>query len=121
MGATDAHSEEARRRLGEAQERLLAALVAGGEPPAGFDPVRLGAQARSLVAKRRSVVARLRPDAFEASGADFRADFDAYAASRSAPPPGYRADADDFAAWLAAQGKLKVRRTPLSRWRRRKG
>ncbi|MFG1703900.1 hypothetical protein ACFLIM_11975 [Nonomuraea sp. M3C6] len=96
----------AQRRLAEAQGRLVAALVAGAEPPEGFDPERIRAQASSLVAKRRSVVARLRPDAAAAAGRDLAAEFAAYARSRSAPPPGYRTDADDFAAWLRERGRM---------------
>jgi hypothetical protein len=92
--------------LAEAQARVVAALVSGAEPPEGFDAARLRVQAGSLVAKRRSVVARLRPDAARAAGKDLAADFAAYARSRTVPPPGYRADADDFAAWLRAQGKM---------------
>lgn len=97
---------EARRRLGAAQARVVAALVSGAEPPEGFDAARLRVQAGSLVAKRRGVVARLRPDAARAAGKDLAADFAAYARSRTVPPPGYRADADDFAAWLRTQGKM---------------
>ncbi|WP_049573698.1 hypothetical protein [Nonomuraea sp. SBT364] len=99
-------ADEARRRLAAAQRRVIATLVTGAPPPDGFDPERLRVQAASLVAKRRSVVARLRPDAAVASGPDLAADFAAYARSRATPPPGYRADADDFAAWLVARGKL---------------
>jgi hypothetical protein len=112
----------ARRRLGEAQARVVATLVGGAEPPEGFDAARLRAQAWSLVAKRRGVVARLRPDAARAAGKDLAADFAAYARSRTVPPPGYRADADDFAAWLRAQGKMPAE--PVERaepYRRLKG
>ncbi|MEW1842862.1 hypothetical protein AB0392_33385 [Nonomuraea angiospora] len=98
--------EETRRRLAEAQGRLVAALVAGAELPRGFDPERMRAQASSLVAKRRGIVARIRPDAAAAAGPDLPAAFAAYARSRSEPPPGYRADADDFAAWLRERGRL---------------
>ncbi|MEU4545336.1 hypothetical protein [Nonomuraea dietziae] len=97
---------QVRERLEQAQARVVAALVNGAEPPPGFDPVRLAAQARSLLAKRRAIVARLRPDAAAAAGKDLATEFAAYAAARSAPPPGYRADADDFAAWLRARGRL---------------
>ncbi|GAA2370130.1 hypothetical protein GCM10010404_26020 [Nonomuraea africana] len=99
-------AEQVRARLERDQARVLAALVSGAEPPPGFDPVRLAAQARSLLAKRRGIVARLRPDAAAAAGADLAAEFAAYAAARTTPPPGYRADADDFAAWLRARGRL---------------
>ncbi|MGW6497113.1 hypothetical protein [Nonomuraea angiospora] len=98
--------EETRRRLAEAQGRVVAALVAGAELPRGFDPERMRAQASSLVAKRRGIVARIRPDAAAAAGPDLPAAFAAYARSRSEPPPGYRADADDFAAWLRERGRL---------------
>ncbi|MFI7636592.1 hypothetical protein [Nonomuraea sp. NPDC049400] len=97
---------EDRRRLAEAQGRVVAALVAGAAVPAGFDPERMRVQASSLIAKRRGIVARLRPDAAAAAGADLAAEFAAYARSRSAPPPGYRADADDFAAWLRERGRM---------------
>ncbi|MFC4122260.1 hypothetical protein [Nonomuraea zeae] len=96
----------AQRRLAEAQGRVVAALVAGADPPEGFDAERIRRQALSLIAKRRVIVARIRPDAAAAAGPDLAAEFAAYARSRSAPPPGYRADADDFAAWLRARGRM---------------
>ncbi|MFE3448469.1 hypothetical protein ACFXJ8_05990 [Nonomuraea sp. NPDC059194] len=98
--------DEVRERMGAAQAGVVAALVAGATPPAGFDAVRLAVQARSLVAKRRGIVARLRPDAATAAGPDLAAEFAAYAAARTEPPPGYRADADDFADWLRTRGIL---------------
>ncbi|QFY12764.1 hypothetical protein GBF35_44860 [Nonomuraea phyllanthi] len=108
---------EARRRLAEAQGRVVAALVAGAAVPEGFDPERMRVQAASLVAKRRSVVARLRPDAAAAAGPDLAAEFAAYARSREEPPPGYRADADDFAAWLRERGRLRdPAPEPRRRW-----
>ncbi|GAA0949296.1 hypothetical protein [Nonomuraea longicatena] len=108
--------DDARRRLGAAQEELLSALVAGGEPPEGFDPERLRIQSASLVSKRREVVARLRPDAATAAGGALAAEFAAYARSRERPPPGYRSDADDFAAWLRVRG-LMPDPGPHRRWR----
>ncbi|MFI9557085.1 hypothetical protein [Nonomuraea endophytica] len=99
-------SAEDRRRLEEAQERVVVALVTGARAPEGFDADRLRAQAASLVSKRRSVVARLRPDAALAAGADLRAEFAAYAAARTDPPKGYREDADAFAAWMEEKGRL---------------
>lgn len=48
----------AREDLARAQAELLAALVADGPAPAGFDPVRLRVQSRALAAKRRSTAAR---------------------------------------------------------------
>ncbi|MBF8193078.1 hypothetical protein ITP53_46905, partial [Nonomuraea sp. K274] len=98
--------EEERRQLAEAQGRVVAALVAGADPPEGFDQERLRVQAASLIAKRRAVVARIRPDVAVAAGPDLASEFAAYARARTTPPPGYRADADDFAAWLRGRGRL---------------
>ncbi|MBB6546064.1 hypothetical protein [Nonomuraea rubra] len=108
--------EERRRRLAEAQGRVVAALVAGAEVPEGFDPERMRAQALSLIAKRRAIVARIRPDAAQAAGPDLAAEFAAYAAARATPPPGYRADADDFAAWLRERGRMPGDPAPRRRW-----
>ncbi|MGN9840778.1 hypothetical protein ACTMTI_21915 [Nonomuraea sp. H19] len=106
----------AQRRLAEAQGRLVAALVAGADLPEGFDRERMRAQAASLIAKRRGIVARIRPDAAIAAGADLAAEFAAYARSRSAPPPDYRTDADDFAAWLRERGRMPQNPPPKPRW-----
>ncbi|WP_222107629.1 hypothetical protein [[Actinomadura] parvosata] len=108
--------EERRRRLAEAQGRVVAALVAGAEVPEGFDLERMRAQAVSLVSKRRAIVARLRPDAAAAAGPDLAAEFAAYARARATPPPGYRADADDFAAWLRERGRMPGEPPPKRRW-----
>ncbi|GGS66095.1 hypothetical protein GCM10010156_26350 [Planobispora rosea] len=96
----------ARDALARAQAELLAALVAGGETPAGFDGERLRIQASSLIAKRRGQVARLRPDLVRALGGDFAAEFAAYARGRPKPPGGSRADARDFAEALRAAGRI---------------
>ncbi len=50
-----------RAALGAAQERLLAALVGGAEPPPGFDPERLRVQAEALAAKRAHTTHSGRP------------------------------------------------------------
>lgn len=84
----------ARDRLAAAEEALLAGL-AGGRLPAGFDAERIDLQAGALLAKRRELVARRRPDLADAVG--FRARFDAYAAVHPRPAAGSRADADAFA------------------------
>ncbi|WP_218671184.1 hypothetical protein [Microbispora sp. GKU 823] len=52
---------EARAALAAAQAELLAALVAGGRVPDGFDPGRVAVQARGLLAKRRGSVRPRRP------------------------------------------------------------
>jgi len=98
--AAPAELAGARRRLARAQVELLTALVAAGPAPPGFDPVRVGVQADALLAKRREVVARLRPDLVEAAGADFRSRFDAYARTHPRPATGARADAAAFARTL---------------------
>ncbi|MEU8400550.1 hypothetical protein AB0C28_35625 [Nonomuraea sp. NPDC048892] len=100
-----AHEDEV-ARLAEAQARVVVALVAGAEVPDGFDPGRMRAQAASLIAKRRGIVARIRPDTAVAAGQDLAAEFAAYARARTAPPPDYRTDADDFAAWLRERGRM---------------
>jgi len=98
--------QAARESLRAAQGALLAALVAGGGVPEGFDEERVRIQAHSLVAKRRGLVARRRPDLVRSLGPDFAAAFAAYAAGRPKPGGGSQADARDFADWLTAQGRL---------------
>jgi hypothetical protein len=111
----------ARRRLARAQVELLTALVAAGPAPPGFDPVRLGVQADALLAKRREVIARLRPDLVEAAGAEFRSRFDAYARAHPRPAAGARADAAEFARTLPAAVTTGFEGRPRrsARWRNR--
>lgn len=103
------------------QAALVHALLAGGEPPAGFDPERVARQAAALRAKRRRVIARLRPDLETSLGGEFAAHFDTWA--RAHPPlvgSCAAADADAFAAWLVRGGHLprpRGRRDLLSRRR----
>ncbi|MET8335060.1 hypothetical protein ABZV14_38960 [Streptosporangium canum] len=96
----------AREALAGAQAVLLAALVAGGAAPPGFDEGRLRIQAASLISKRRGTVARVRPDLVALLGGDFAREFEAYARGRPKPPGGSRADARDFADRLRAAGRL---------------
>ncbi|MEU4833219.1 hypothetical protein [Streptosporangium sp. NPDC023615] len=107
----------AREALAGAQTVLVAALVAGGRAPSGFDRERLRVQEASLIAKRRRTVARLRPDLVTALGDAFAAEFHAYARGRPKPPGGSHADAHDFAARLRAAGRLPepVVREPVAR------
>ncbi|MEI7032724.1 DUF692 family multinuclear iron-containing protein [Streptomyces pratensis] len=99
----DARPEGARERLAVAQGGLLAALVAGGPAPEGFDPWRLRVQSRALAAKRADVVARVAPELPDILGDGYRAAFLAYADGRPMPG-GHRRDALDFAAHLLATG-----------------
>ncbi|RZS82693.1 hypothetical protein EV189_3088 [Motilibacter rhizosphaerae] len=106
-------SPAARAALAEAQAELMAALVAGGPPPDGFDARQVRAQADALVGKRRMVVAALRPDLVRACGDGFARAFAEYAATRPRPPEGALADADAFAAALGLRAAGRRRR-----WRR---
>ncbi|GLW52582.1 hypothetical protein Kpho01_05930 [Kitasatospora phosalacinea] len=87
-----------RVRLAHRQEQLLAALVAGGPAPAGFDPEQLRGQAAGLLAKRRETVGHLLPELPELLGPDFAPLFTRYATGRPLTG-GHRADARAFAAW----------------------
>ncbi|WP_051864635.1 hypothetical protein [Streptosporangium roseum] len=119
-GAGDAPAG-AREALAGAQAVLLAALVAGGEAPPGFDEGRLRIQAASLISKRRGTVARVRPDLVALLGGDFAREFEAYARGRPKPPGGSRADARDFADRLRSAGRLPPEPEPAAgtpRWLR---
>jgi hypothetical protein len=101
----------ARKRLAEQQTELLDALLAGGEPPPGFDVDRVHIEAHLLRAKRRRVVAGIRPDLPEALGDRFQELFDAYAEGRpKSVDTRAREDADAFGAWLIERGELKKTR-----------
>ncbi|MDQ0810551.1 uncharacterized protein (UPF0276 family) [Streptomyces sp. B3I7] len=114
-------SDAARERVGAAQTGLLAALVAGAAVPDGFDAVRVGVQARALVAKRAAVVAKVAPELPEILGAEYRTAFLAYAEAR-AMSGGYRRDALDFAEYVlsgdrpdGARARRRLRRWWLDR------
>ncbi|MCP2168299.1 hypothetical protein [Goodfellowiella coeruleoviolacea] len=106
--ASDARATEAaRQRLAAQQAELLHALLAGGTPPAGFDQQRLRAEASALLAKRRGVVAVLRPDLTEALDERFRPLFDEFAADHPRRAgTRMRQDAAAFATWLVERGAL---------------
>lgn len=107
-----------RERLAAAQAELLRAVLADGAVPAGFDERRLKIEARSLLAKRRGIVAMLDPEVADALGERFRPLFDGYA--RAHPRrSGSRAreDAADFAHWAREQGELPP--VPRRRWWRK--
>jgi hypothetical protein len=103
-----------RERLADAQSALLAALLAGGPAPTGFDERLLRVEARSLLAKRRGIVAMLNPEAVDELGDRFRPLFDEYALAHPRTS-GSRAreDAAAFAAWAQERGALPK---PRKRW-----
>ncbi|MEV4566948.1 hypothetical protein AB0K12_24545 [Nonomuraea sp. NPDC049419] len=111
--------EQERARLADMQARVVAALVAGGEVPGGFDEERMRVQAASLLAKRRAIVARIHPDVAAAAGQGLAAEFEAYARSRVTPPANYRTDAAGFAAWLRGRGLMEPEPVPEKPWWRR--
>ncbi len=117
-GTEGAELTVARAALAERQHALLAALVAGGPLPAGFDPDEVRAQAVALAAKRRDTVARVAPEPAQLLGPDFGPLFLRYARRRP-QSGGYRDDARDFVGWaLAAKdGALDAEcRRALERW-----
>jgi hypothetical protein len=100
-------SYDARRRLAEAQERLLRALAGHGQPPEDFDAGRVRAAAEALAHKRARTVARAWPGLARALGADFAGSFSAFAANSPLPRAGGPlADGRAFAAHLASRGQL---------------
>ncbi|MER6997062.1 DUF692 domain-containing protein [Streptomyces sp. NPDC000410] len=107
----------ARQRIAVAQGALLAALVAGGPVPEGFDGKRLKVQSRALAAKRAGVVAKVAPELPEILGDRYRAAFLAYAATRPMRD-GYRRDALDFAEQLLIAGRPEddLARRRLTHW-----
>lgn len=112
-------TDAARRRLARAQAELLAALVADGPAPAGFDRDRLRVQARALAAKRASVVARIAPELPRLLGDRYRPAYLAYARGRPLAD-GYRPDAMRFVAHLLETDHSLSRseRRRLRRWYR---
>ncbi|REE99547.1 hypothetical protein DFJ69_5060 [Thermomonospora umbrina] len=86
---------EGRAALAAAQEALVAALVAGGPVPAGFDAERVGAAGRALMRKRAGEVARAWPALAAGHGADWGEVFGAWARGR--PTRGAWRDGWDFA------------------------
>jgi len=91
-----------RAELQRRQAELLAALVCGGEPPAGFDPDRLRATASALLRKRAGEVAAQWPALAASYGPQWMTAFGAWASGR--PPGGALRDGWDFARWTAGNG-----------------
>jgi hypothetical protein len=83
------------------QAGLVAALVAGADPPPGMGGDRIRVQAAALVRKRGRAVSRAQPELAVALGSQFGAAFAGYAGTR--PTPGSAvADAEEFALYLRA-------------------
>lgn len=102
-----------RGELAARQRELVAALVAGAEPPGGLDGERVRVQAAALLRKRGRSVARAQPDLAAALGPEFGAAFlsyargnaRGYARGRTGPPPGHASDdALEFARYLLGAG-----------------
>lgn len=104
-----------RRDLAARQAELLAALVADGPVPAGFDPPRVTAEARALHGKRRRVLGRIVTGVLDAAGRPVPADLDERLDRWITGRPrrtgtGFHDDAHAFVATLPA---------PRRRWWRR--
>jgi hypothetical protein len=100
-------SAEAKAALLAQQSALVSALLAEGEPPAGFDEERLCAAGASLARKRARAAARAWPRLNQALGRRFCELFADYAAATSLPRDGGPlADGRAFARWLAVRGQL---------------
>ncbi|GAA4420905.1 hypothetical protein ACFQV2_10425 [Actinokineospora soli] len=98
----------ARDDLARDQAALLAALLADGTPPPGFDERMLAVEARALLNKRRRVNALLDPDTAAELGERYRELFDTWAASnpRKAGTRA-RADAAAFREWALPSRKRR--------------
>ncbi|MER7751728.1 hypothetical protein [Kitasatospora sp. NPDC097643] len=109
----------AREELARQQEALLAALVAGGPVPPGFDPAQVRAQSTGLAAKRRDTAAKVAPELPRLLGPRYGPLFLGYA-RRHPQTGGYRADARAFAEWALTDGEglEPDRRRALEQWLR---
>jgi hypothetical protein len=91
------------------QGELVAALVAGAEPPAGLDRDRVRVQAAAMLRKRGRSVAHAQPDLAAALGTEFGRAFADYALGQvgraGAPPDCAAADAVEFARYLRGAGR----------------
>ena len=109
-------------RLAAAQEKLVAALVAGGDAPDGFDARGTRATAAILLGKRRNAVRRAVPLIPRMLGVNFGARFDEFAKAKplsvKQTPVG---DAIAFLGWLRRKRVLPKELRYLSvrlRWKR---
>lgn len=98
------------RDLAERQAELVAALVAGGPVPPGFNPDRVGAAATALLRKRAGEVARAWPLLAAGLGSGYVPRFVAWAGGR--PSQGSFADGFAFARSLREAGTLPALAVP---------
>jgi hypothetical protein len=90
--------------LADQQAELVAALVAGGPLPAGFDSARVGAAREALLRKRCGEVAAVWPVLAASLGPQWTVVFTSWAGDR--PPGGSLRDGWDLARQLATEGRL---------------
>lgn len=103
-------AEPRRAELGLRQCSLIAALVAGADPPPDMDAERIRVQAAALIRKRDRIVARAQPELAAALGPEFSLVFHDYATSRPGPRPGCAAeDAREFARYLLRSAPARSR------------
>jgi hypothetical protein len=92
------------------QRSLVAALVAGADPPPGMDGGRVRVQAAALAGKRARAVARAQPELAAALGLAFGPAFRAYVSDRPGGKPDCTAaDAEAFARYLRDTGQARTR------------
>jgi hypothetical protein len=96
--------DAAREDLARKQAALVAALVAGGPTPPGFDERRVRAAATSLRVKRAGEVAHAWPVLAASFGTQWTSTFSAWAEGR--PPRGSLRDGWDFARDAGVHGAL---------------
>jgi hypothetical protein len=95
-----------RSGLAARQAELVAALVAGGAVPPGFDAARLDAAARALVRKRAGEAAKAWPLLAASCGADWPRTFASHRAGHE--PVGALRDGWDMARALQRRGELNA-------------
>ncbi len=93
-----------RESLAQRQAELVAALVAGGAIPEGFDVARVRATADALLRKRAGEVGNRWPTLRAGLGPQWSDAFARWARGR--PPHGSVRDGWDFARQLAVEGRL---------------
>ncbi|MGH3669225.1 MAG: hypothetical protein ACRDSH_01115 [Pseudonocardiaceae bacterium] len=101
---TSAPHPPANGDLASRQAALIAALVAGAELPAGFDPARVSAARRALLVKRAGEVATVWPLLAASFGTGWSERFIAWAQDRA--PVGSLREGWDFARALDGRGEL---------------